>query len=113
MFVAGQQFREVKQDFLELLKKILGDKYEDDLQKDLIEEPRGNQISPERFSDVCLRTQCRRAIRKYLIDGDPLVNFFVKVPKLGLPSALNSYLLYDVSLEELDVRDDNNDEYTD
>ena len=65
MFVAGQQFREVKQDFFELLKKILGDKYEDDLQKDLIEEPWGNQISPERFSDVCLRTQCRRAIRNY------------------------------------------------
>ena len=112
LFIAGQLFSRLGQNVCNLLNDVLGDRYEDDLHKDLIQEPfgGGDQISPERFSNVCFTSQCRRAIRRCLIDTDPEVNLFVKVPKLYLPSALNSYLFYDVALEELDIRDDNNDD---
>ena len=41
---------------------------------------------------------CRKAIRKHLRQVDPPVNLFVKIHRPGLPRALTSYLLYDVSL---------------
>ena len=42
---------------------------------------------------------CRGAIRKRLLDVDPHVNLFIRVPKIGLPSRLTKYLLFDVSLD--------------
>ena len=48
---------------------------------------------------LCLKHLCREAIRKHLIDLDPHENLFNRIPKLGLPSLVNEYLLYDVSLD--------------
>ena len=42
---------------------------------------------------------CRGAIRERLLDVDPHVNLFIRVPKIGLPSRLTKYLLFDVSLD--------------
>ena len=42
---------------------------------------------------------CRGAIRKRLLDVDPHVNLLIRVPKIGLPSRLTKYLLFDVSLD--------------
>ena len=43
---------------------------------------------------------CREAVRKHLINIDPHENLFHRVPKLGLPSALQKYLLYNVSRDD-------------
>ena len=45
---------------------------------------------------------CREAIRKHLLDVDPHSHLFGRIPRLGLPSAITEYLLYEVSLEEND-----------
>ena len=47
-----------------------------------------------------LKNLCRKAIRKHLIDLDPHDNLFNRIPKLGLPSLVNEYLLYNMSLED-------------
>ena len=47
-----------------------------------------------------LKHSCRKFIRKYLNDKDLPVNLFVKIPKLGLPRLLASYLLYNCSLND-------------
>ena len=52
-----------------------------------------------------LRHLCREAIRKHLLEMDPHENLFRRVPRLGLPAALQSFLLYDKTL------DDDNDVY--
>ena len=49
-------------------------------------------------STLCLKDICRRTIREHLLQMC-LVNLFVRVPHLGLPSSLAKYLLYDVSLD--------------
>ena len=61
-----------------------------------------------KFDDVRLDLKhiCREAIRKHLLNLDPHTHLFVRVPKLGLPSLLNEYLLYNMSLD--DNIDDNN-----
>ena len=46
-----------------------------------------------------LKHICREAIRNHLLKLDPHQNLFGRIPKLGLPSALTSYLLYNLSLE--------------
>ena len=46
-----------------------------------------------------LQHQCRQTIRKHLIELDPHKNLFNRVPRLGLPSQLQKYLLYYVSLD--------------
>ena len=47
-----------------------------------------------------LKHSCRKFIRKYLNDKDLPVNLFVKIPQLGLPRLLASYLLYNCSLND-------------
>ena len=47
-----------------------------------------------------LKHICREAIRKHLLKLDPHLNLFGRIPRLGLPNALNMYLLFNVSLEE-------------
>ena len=37
---------------------------------------------------------CRRVRRKYLLKLDPHENLFVRVPRLGLPAALQRFILY-------------------
>ena len=48
--------------------------------------------------NICLAKICRSRIRKHLIVISN-VNLFVRVPKLGLPADLQSFLLYDMSVE--------------
>ena len=49
---------------------------------------------------VCLKHVCRESIRRYLIDLNLKSHSFYRTPKLGLPSLLNEYLLYDISLDD-------------
>ena len=53
------------------------------------------------FKDVKmqLKHQCREVIIKHLIDLDPHSHLFGRISQLPLPSALKSYMLYNVSLE--------------
>ena len=39
-----------------------------------------------------LKHLCREAIRKHLLELDPHENLFIRVPELGLPKSLTSYL---------------------
>ena len=48
---------------------------------------------------LSLKETCRREIRKHLIDINPQSHMFGRVPRLGLPTLLQSYLLYDQTLE--------------
>ena len=48
----------------------------------------------------CLKHLCREAIRNHLITLNPHSHLFHRVPQLGLPSRLNSYLLYNRTLED-------------
>ena len=54
------------------------------------------------ISDLSLKHLCREAIRKHLLELDPHSHLFGRVPKLGLPTLLNEYLLYDVTFENDD-----------
>ena len=42
---------------------------------------------------------CRRKIRKHFLNLSSSENLFVRIPRLGLPAALESFLLYNVSLQ--------------
>ena len=55
-----------------------------------------------KFKDVQLELKhiCREAIRKHLLELDPHTHLFGRVPRLGLPSLLIDYLLYDMSLDD-------------
>ena len=47
-----------------------------------------------------LKHLCREAIRNHLLDLDPHTHLFSRVPRLGLPSSVTDYLLYNVSLDD-------------
>ena len=51
--------------------------------------------------DRSLKKMCREAIRNHLLNLDPHVHLFCRVPKLGLPTCLIRYLLYYVELSPL------------
>ena len=53
-----------------------------------------------------LMTICRAAIRTYLLEQDS-VNLFLRIPFLKLPSLLTEFLLYDVSIDDVDDSGDN------
>ena len=60
--------------------------------------------------DLNLSNICRETIRKHLLRMSN-VNLFVRVPKLGLPTALAAYLLYNTSVINNDSEiDDNSDD---
>ena len=61
-------------------------------------------------AEMNLSHLCREAIRKHLLEIDPHENLFVRVPRLGLPAALQSFLLYDQTLDEADDDDDDDDD---
>ena len=71
---------------------------------------RWSDIIPNKllFKDEKLQLKhiCRKAIRKHLLKLDPHQHLFGKIPKLGLPRALNNYLRFNMSL---DVNSDNDD----
>ena len=58
--------------------------------------------------EICLMSLCRAAIRNRLLGLNPHENLFVRIPRLGLPSSLTKYLLYDVSTDEKDWRNEDN-----
>ena len=47
-----------------------------------------------------LRHKCREVIRKEITAVNPNANLFKTIPKLGLPSVINCYLLYYVPLKD-------------
>ena len=61
-----------------------------------------------KFEDEKLELKhiCREAIRKHLLKLDPHQHLFGRVPRLGLPSILTEYLLFNQSLETSDSDDD-------
>ena len=48
---------------------------------------------------INLKDICREAIRNHLIEWDLHVHLFERIPRLGLPFALNAFLLYYMSIE--------------
>ena len=58
----------------------------------------GIYLFPEYLKDtspgLCLKEKCREVIRSHLLYLDPHENLLVRVPRLGLPTSLNKYLLY-------------------
>ena len=56
-------------------------------------------------TDICLSHICREAIREHMMKVDPHENLFYRGQQLGLPTALQEYLLYNVTLKD-DCEDD-------
>ena len=46
-----------------------------------------------------LKQLCREAIRSHLLELDPRTNLFDRIPRLGLPTPLAKYLLYNTTLD--------------
>ena len=57
-----------------------------------------------------LKHICRMAIREHLLKLDPHQHLFGRIPKLGLPSALNRYLLFNISLEKSGEEEEEDDD---
>ena len=53
----------------------------------------------DRIVSLGLHSLCRDVIRQYLMDLQPYENLFVRIAQLPLPSPIQSYLLYNMSLE--------------
>ena len=56
-------------------------------------------------TDICLSHICREAIREHMMKVDLHGNLFYRGQQLGLPTALQEYLLYNVTLKD-DCEDD-------
>ena len=56
--------------------------------------------SPDGSFDNSLQSHCREKIRHHLLEVEPPVNLYLKVLKLPLPTPVQNYLLYDMSLDE-------------
>ena len=56
-----------------------------------------------------LKHICREVIRKHLLKLDPHQHLFSRIPLLGLPSALNKYLLFNQSLDDDDEEEEDDD----
>ena len=61
------------------------------------------------MTELSLKNICREAIRNHLLQMSN-VNIFIRVPRLPLPKALQSYLLYDQTLNEDHDEDDDDDD---
>ena len=77
-------------------------------------------LAPEKYlkkaipePELSLKNICRESIRNHLLQMSN-VNLFARVPKLPLPKALQSYLLYYQALqeeeEEEEIEDDDDDD---
>ena len=71
---------------------------------------RTTRLVPVQVPDYLVRSEveelrlvpiCRAALRRYMLKASP-VNLCCRVPRLGLPSMLTDYLLYDASINEDD-----------
>ena len=58
-----------------------------------------NYLLEERKIKIGLKGLCRKAIRKHLMKLDLHENLFQRVPRLGLPSLVAEYLLYETTLD--------------
>ena len=67
-----------------------------------------NQNFRER-PEVNLKHLCRRAVRKHLLDLNPHIHLFHRVPQLELPFILTDYLLYNLSLSQEYEHNDGDD----
>ena len=67
-----------------------------------------SHLSPP--SEINLMNICRRVIRQHLLQMDNVILLY-RVPMLGLPAALESYLLYDIPQEDDKDDDDGGDEH--
>ena len=87
----------------EILKGTTLKKYSSGGRVFTVEVPGFLQQDPElRF---CLKHLCRETIRNHLITLDRHSHLFHRIPQLGLPSGLNSYLLYNRALEDDDTEE--------
>ena len=68
---------------------------------DETETVRESLIEMESEKDLHLSHLCRDVIREHLQELDQRENLFIRVPRLGLPKPLQSYLLYDMSLDKI------------
>ena len=110
-----------------LLVRMLADGYIRSNLLDLLfaageEDPKNGNL-PEYLppqNEIILKHLCRKTIRKHLLEVDPHTHLFGRVPKLGLPSSLFEYLLYNQTLysesngddeSSVDEYDDDNDSY--
>ena len=59
------------------------------------------QIEPK---EISLLSLCRVVVRERLLHLDRHSNLFCRIPRLGLPSSLTSYLLYDMSLDDHEIK---------
>ena len=59
-----------------------------------------------------LKHLCRETIRKHLLKLDPHENLFHRVPRLGLPTLISDYLLYNQTLDD-EKNDDSDDDSDD
>ena len=64
------------------------------------------------FEDEKLQLKhiCRMVIQDHLLMLDSHWNLFGRIPRLGLPSSLTDYLLFNVTLDTEDVNDDDDDD---
>ena len=77
---------------------------------ELVDLPRWIQDEEGRSGrQLSLKDLCRMSIRDHLLHLDRHSNLFIRVPKLGLPSLLARYLLYDITLDTCEMDTDNND----
>ena len=51
--------------------------------------------------NTSLKSICRKAIRRHLLLLNPHQHLFNRIPQLGLPSILDKYLMYNVSLDDI------------
>ena len=106
LVVAGEMISQST--YNELRNSLLPDDYTEDSRE------------PFEALKLQLKHTCREAIRKYekyeirkhLLERDPHSNLFYNIRRLPLPSALTSYLLFDVSLEPEDDNLNNMDNET-
>ena len=70
----------------------------------LLLDAAGQTVMPRllKSSTDTLHHHCRMVIRKHLLKLDLHENLFLRIPRLGLPSRLAKYLLFDTSLDEND-----------
>ena len=69
------------------------------LKTEILEGEEVPECIKETFTDTSLKHLCRQHIRKHLIQLKPHRHLFGVIPQLGLQSLIESYLLYNMSLD--------------
>ena len=61
----------------------------------------------EEEDEMSLQAMCRKSIRKYLLDLNPHLSLFQRVPNLGLPSKLIKFMYFEADIDDDEDVDDN------